>query len=162
MHVEMLLQLFRAHKATVTLITRPVLLLLPEHWGNNKQVRTTNNHDNEVWTLSIMCGDSPFLSSSVTLWIFWLTNSAYEAAYHTCRRKYQQKHKDILHLLGLIHSPPAPQIDIWLFSYQMFDFWVKRGDFLHLFDDKWATVYTTQRIRLTLSSCLGWMFLMVV
>lgn len=37
MHVEMLLQLFRAHKAPITLITRPVLLLLPEHWKTNKK-----------------------------------------------------------------------------------------------------------------------------
>lgn len=33
----MLLQLFRAHKAPITLITRPVLLLLPEHWKKNKK-----------------------------------------------------------------------------------------------------------------------------
>lgn len=30
-HVEMQLQLFRAYKPPITLITRPILLLLPQH-----------------------------------------------------------------------------------------------------------------------------------
>lgn len=32
MHVEVLLQLLRAHEAAVALVTRPVLLLLPQHY----------------------------------------------------------------------------------------------------------------------------------
>ena len=54
-HVQVLLQLLRADEAPVTLITRPILLLFPQHWGGGGDM--TGSEDTtpkEAALLSVM------------------------------------------------------------------------------------------------------------